>query len=94
MIVLDVRREGEWRESHIDGAMNIPMHELLDRIAEVPASEVWVHCAGGYRASIVASILASHGVHVVAVDDAYAEQAAASGLPLVTGAGQHAEAMV
>ncbi|MHB1474402.1 MAG: rhodanese-like domain-containing protein [Dermatophilaceae bacterium] len=91
--ILDVRRVGEWRESHIDGAVNIPIHELLGRVAEVPAGEVWVHCAAGYRASIVSSILAAHGVHVVAVDDSYDEQAAASGLPLVTGPGQRMEAV-
>jgi hydroxyacylglutathione hydrolase len=82
--ILDVRRVGEWRESHIEGAVNIPIHELLGRVAEVPAGEVWVHCAAGYRASIVSSILAARGVQVVPVDDSYAEQAAASGLPLVT----------
>ena len=91
--ILDVRRAGEWRESHIDGAVNIPIHDLLGRIAQVPAGEVWVHCAAGYRASIAASILAAHGTHVVAVDDSYAEQAAASGLPLVTGPGQHTKAV-
>jgi glyoxylase-like metal-dependent hydrolase (beta-lactamase superfamily II)/rhodanese-related sulfurtransferase len=91
--ILDVRRLGEWRESHIDGAVNIPIHELLGRVAEVPAGEVWVHCAAGYRASIASSILAAHGVHVVSVDDSFAEQAAASGLPLVTGQGQAAVAV-
>jgi len=91
--ILDVRRVGEWRESHIDGAMNIPLHELLGRLAEVPAGEVWVHCAAGYRASIVSSILVSHGMHVVSVDDSFAEQAAASGLPLVTGQDQQTEAV-
>jgi len=85
--ILDVRRLGEWRESHIDGAVNIPIHELLGRVAEVPGGEVWVHCAAGYRASIASSILAARGVQVVSVDDSFAEQAAASGLPLVTGPG-------
>jgi len=91
--ILDVRRVGEWRESHIDGALNIPIHELLGRLAEVPAGEVWVHCGAGYRVSIAASILMAHGTHVVAVDDSYAEQAPASGLPLVTGPGQHTVAV-
>ena len=86
--ILDVRRAMEWRESHIDGAVNIPIHELLGRVAEVPEGKVWVHCASGYRASIAASILTSHGVQVVAVDDSFAEQAAASGLALVTGSGE------
>ena len=68
--------------SHLDGAVNIPLHELLARLDEVPAGEVWVHCAGGYRASIAASILAAHGSRVVAVDDCYDEHAAAAGLPM------------
>ena len=84
VVILDVRRVGEWAESHIDGAMHIPIHELLSRVAEVPNAEVWVHCAAGYRASAAASILTARGVHVVAVNDSYAEQAPASGLPLIT----------
>jgi len=91
VVVLDVRREGEWHESHIDGAVNIPIHELLSRVVEVPAGEVWVHCAAGYRASIAASILMARGTQVVAVDDSYAERAAASGLSLATGSGQRAQ---
>jgi rhodanese-related sulfurtransferase len=86
--ILDVRRVLEWDESHIAGALNIPLHELLGRVGEVPAGEVWVHCAAGYRASIATSVLAAHGVRVVAVDDSFTEQAAISGLPLVTGSGQ------
>ena len=84
VVVLDVRRHAEWHEGHIDGAVNIPLHELLGRVAEVPAGEVWVHCAGGYRASIAASILATRGNWVVAVDDSFEEQAKLVGLPLVT----------
>ncbi|WP_286175675.1 MBL fold metallo-hydrolase [Arthrobacter sp. NEB 688] len=84
--VLDVRRASEFAEQHIAGATNIPLHELLARLGEVPAGEVWVHCAGGYRASIAASILAAHGHRVVAVDDSFGEQAARSGLPLITAA--------
>jgi glyoxylase-like metal-dependent hydrolase (beta-lactamase superfamily II)/rhodanese-related sulfurtransferase len=86
--ILDVRRVLEWDESHIDGAVNIPLHELGGRVAEVPAGEVWVHCAAGYRASIATSFLAAQGVRAVAVDDSFAEQAAVSGLPLVTESGK------
>ncbi len=82
--VLDVRRVSEYDDGHIDGAVNIALHELLGRLDEVPAGEVWVHCAGGYRASIAASILASRGVPVVAVDDSFAEHAAACGLPIAS----------
>ncbi len=84
--VLDVRRGQEFEESHIEGAVNVPIHEILGRLDEVPSGEVWVHCAGGYRASIVASILAANGHTVVAVDDSFDEHAEESGLPLVKAA--------
>ena len=84
--VLDVRRGQEFEESHIEGAVNVPIHEILNRLDEVPSGEVWVHCAGGYRASVVASILAANGHRVVAVDDSFDEHAASSGLPLVKAA--------
>ena len=84
--VLDVRRATEFDDGHIDGALNVPLHELLGRVGEVPAGEVWVHCAGGYRASIAASVLASRGIRVVAVDDSFGENAAGSGLPITRAA--------
>ncbi|MFC8503263.1 rhodanese-like domain-containing protein [Pedococcus sp. NPDC057267] len=84
--VLDVRRVNEFAEGHIEGAVNIPLHELLERLDEVPAGEVWVHCAGGYRASIAASVLAARKVPVVAVDDSFGENAAAAGLPMASAA--------
>lgn len=82
--ILDVRRASEYQESHIEGATNIPLHELLTRIEEAPAGEVWVHCLSGYRASIAASILEAAGRTVVAVDDKFAN-AGRSGLPLASG---------
>ena len=84
--VLDVRRASEFKAGHIEGAVNIPIHELLGRTDEVPAGEVWVHCAGGYRASIAASVLAARDVRVVAVDDSFDESAASAGLPLTSAA--------
>jgi hydroxyacylglutathione hydrolase len=81
--ILDVRRAPEYDASHIQGAVSIPLHELLGRLEEVPAGEVWVHCGAGYRASIGASLLAAHGTHVVAVDDSY-EHAGQVGLPMAT----------
>jgi glyoxylase-like metal-dependent hydrolase (beta-lactamase superfamily II)/rhodanese-related sulfurtransferase len=71
VVVLDVRRNEEHRDARIEGAVNIPIHELLDRLGEVPAGEVWVHCAAGYRASIAASVLAASGRSLVAVDDSF-----------------------
>ena len=80
--VMDVRRRSEYADGHIEGAVNIPLHELLDRVGEGSGPEVWVHCASGYRASLAASVLAAHGIPVVAVDDSFDESAAASGLPI------------
>ncbi|TNC29655.1 MBL fold metallo-hydrolase [Amycolatopsis alkalitolerans] len=83
VVVLDVRRTQEWAEGHLEGAVHVPLHELLDRIGDVPDGEVWVHCAAGYRASIAASLLAAAGRQVVPIDDDYAK-AAPAGLPIVT----------
>ena len=52
--VLDTRQQSEYADGHIPGAINIPLHELPHRLAEVPDGKVWVHCASGYRASIAA----------------------------------------
>jgi glyoxylase-like metal-dependent hydrolase (beta-lactamase superfamily II)/rhodanese-related sulfurtransferase len=81
VVVLDVRRRDERRAAHIAGSVHVPIHELPGRLEEVPAGEVWVHCAAGYRASIAASILAAAGRRVVSVDDDFAG-AGAAGLDL------------
>ncbi|MFH5821002.1 rhodanese-like domain-containing protein [Georgenia sp. AZ-5] len=83
--VLDVRRTSEWRVSHIAGAVHVPIHDIVARMGEVPAGEVWVHCASGYRASIAASLLAATGRRVVLIDDSFARSAAAAGLPVEAG---------
>lgn len=81
VVVLDVRRNQEWASGHLDGAVHIPLHDLLDRLNDVPRGEVWVHCRSGYRASIAASILAAAGRHVVVIDDDI-DQATATGAPI------------
>jgi len=82
VVVLDVRRTEEYESARIQDAVNIPIHELPRRMAEVPPGEVWVHCAAGYRASIAASLLHAAGHRPVAVDDQF-ENAAKVGLHLV-----------
>jgi hydroxyacylglutathione hydrolase len=77
--VLDVRRDTEWREQHVEGALHLPLHELLDRVEEVPDGPVWVHCASGFRATIAASVLQAAGKQVIAVVDEV-EQAGPAGL--------------
>lgn len=81
MAILDVRRDREWAESHIQGAVHIPLHEPAGRLGEVPGGEVWVHCHSGYRAAAGASILDAAGRAVGVVGDDF-EQAGRAGLPL------------
>ena len=60
--VLDVRSDVEWREGHIAGAQHIPLGELRDRMREVPShGVVVVHCLGGTRSAIAASLLQASG---------------------------------
>ena len=82
VVVLDVRRADEHDAARIDGAVNVPLHELAQHLDEVPAGEVWVHCAGGYRASVAASMLDAAGRSLVAVDDSF-DNAEKVGLHLV-----------
>ncbi|MFD7973434.1 rhodanese-like domain-containing protein [Streptomyces clavifer] len=84
-VVLDVRRDSERVGGYIEGSVHIPVHALHQRIDEVPAGEVWVHCAGGMRAGIAASLLDAAGRDVVAVDDGF-DQAAHAGLTVRTAA--------
>lgn len=80
--VLDVRRTDEYDESHIRDAVNIPLHELLRRMDEVPAGRLWVHCGSGYRSSVAASLLQRAGHDVVHVDAKFGDVEKA-GLELV-----------
>jgi glyoxylase-like metal-dependent hydrolase (beta-lactamase superfamily II)/rhodanese-related sulfurtransferase len=82
-VILDVRRAAEYDEGHIAGAVNVPVHTVLSHLESIPRTQLWIHCAGGYRASVVASILAARGHDVVAVDDSFGENAARAGLPIV-----------
>ncbi|MHB8436795.1 MAG: MBL fold metallo-hydrolase [Acidimicrobiales bacterium] len=81
MVVLDVRRPDEWAAGHLEGSTHIPFWELEERVGEVPAGDVWVYCASGYRASIGSSILDRAGRHVVHVDDDW-DRAAELSLPV------------
>ncbi len=81
VVILDVRRDSERGIGHIRGSVHIPVHQLRDRLAEIPDGTVWVHCAGGMRAAIAASLLDAVGRDVVAVDDGFAA-ARDAGLPM------------
>jgi hydroxyacylglutathione hydrolase len=77
--VLDARRNDERVRGHVAGSLHIPLHELADRVDEVPEGEVWIYCGSGYRASIAASVLDRAGRQVVLINDSY-DAAQAAGL--------------
>ncbi|MEY3425942.1 MAG: hypothetical protein RL265_1072 [Bacteroidota bacterium] len=61
-IVIDVRKPGEFAAEHVDGAKSIPLDFINEDMAEFPKEEPFIlHCAGGYRSMIAASILKSRG---------------------------------
>ncbi len=82
-VVVDVRLPREWKDGHLATAMHIPLHELPDRIDEVPDGRVWVHCAAGYRAAVAGSLLARAGRDVMVVSDQFSNAVAAE-LEIVT----------
>lgn len=62
--VFDVRKESEYKSEHVLNAKNTPLDFLNDHMAEFPINGTfYVHCAGGYRSVIAASILKSRGIH-------------------------------
>ncbi|MGA8116192.1 MAG: MBL fold metallo-hydrolase [Actinocatenispora sp.] len=80
-VVLDVRLPNEWREFHVRDAVHIPLPELPQRVGELPAGAVWVHCGSGYRAAAAASLLARTGRTAVLIDDAF-DHAETAGVPM------------
>jgi glyoxylase-like metal-dependent hydrolase (beta-lactamase superfamily II)/rhodanese-related sulfurtransferase len=66
LLVVDVRRETEFADGHIKGAVNIPLADMTDpgSMANLEETQnIYVHCAGGYRSIIAASMLKRQGIH-------------------------------
>ncbi|NVK64455.1 MAG: MBL fold metallo-hydrolase [Flavobacteriales bacterium] len=62
--VMDVRKESEYLSEHVIDAENAPLDEINQHLAAFANHETnYVHCAGGYRSIIAASILKSRGIH-------------------------------
>ncbi|MEZ7887030.1 MAG: MBL fold metallo-hydrolase [Flavobacteriales bacterium] len=62
--IFDVRKPGEWDTEHLPDAENTSLGELNNHLAEFPKEDrFYIHCAGGYRSVIAASILKSRGIH-------------------------------
>jgi glyoxylase-like metal-dependent hydrolase (beta-lactamase superfamily II)/rhodanese-related sulfurtransferase len=61
-LVFDVRKKSEFDSEHIIGAINVPLNEINQHLSQFPKDKSFVlHCAGGYRSMIAASILKQRG---------------------------------
>jgi len=66
LVVLDVRKPTEYAEGHLPDAVNLPLEDMTDpgSLANINDTDnLYLHCAGGYRSVIAASILKHHGIH-------------------------------
>jgi glyoxylase-like metal-dependent hydrolase (beta-lactamase superfamily II)/rhodanese-related sulfurtransferase len=62
--IVDVRKKGEYLSEHVVDAVNVELDYFNDQLASVPQEGTfYVHCAGGYRSVIAASILKARGYH-------------------------------
>ena len=65
--IIDVRRESEYINKHIEGANNKPLSLLSNELKNISDTQdnYYIHCAGGYRSVIAISILKAKGIHNV-----------------------------
>lgn len=66
LVVVDVRRPAEFADGHLKEALNIPLNDMTDpaMLANLEEDQnIYVHCAGGYRSVIAASLIKRQGIH-------------------------------
>ncbi|MBL6661981.1 MAG: MBL fold metallo-hydrolase [Flavobacteriaceae bacterium] len=64
LTVFDVRKPGEYLSEHLPDAKSTPLDFINEHMNEFPTgTPFYMHCAGGYRSMIAASILKSRGIH-------------------------------
>lgn len=62
--VIDVRKPGEYTSAHIEKVPNLPLDFINEHTSDFPSQKTtYLHCAGGYRSMIAASILKARGFH-------------------------------
>ena len=63
-VVVDVRKDGEYLSEHMPTAIHASLEYINDRMGDIPSEGTfYIHCAGGYRSVIAASILKARGFH-------------------------------
>ena len=66
LVAVDVRREAEFGDGHVRGAVNIPLNELTDpgSMANIEENQnLYIYCGSGYRSVIAASLMKRQGIH-------------------------------
>ena len=62
--IYDVRKVSEYETSRVNSSVNTPLGEINNYLNDFPEdNDFYIHCAGGYRSVIAASILKSRGIH-------------------------------
>ncbi len=72
-VIIDVRKPSEFASEHLIGAKNFPLTNIRSRITDLDGGHtLTLHCAGGYRSTIAASILKANAVHdLVNIEDGF-----------------------
>lgn len=60
--IFDVRKPGEYDSEHLVDVKNTPLSNINEHMSDFPRDKAYVHCAGGYRSVIAASIMKSRGI--------------------------------
>ena len=83
--IIDVRKEGEYETKHVENASNFPLNNINEWIKNLPEETFYLHCAGGYRSSIAASILLARGYrNFQEIGDGFNAIQQQDGIPLST----------
>jgi rhodanese-related sulfurtransferase len=86
-VILDVRNPDEFKESHIQGALNYPVSEVVQHIEELKKYDhIYIHCKRGGRAQTAFQILSGSGLkNLVCISDAGMDMWISEGYPIVKG---------
>jgi hydroxyacylglutathione hydrolase len=85
--ILDVRRSTEASTEHVSGAINISLIDLENRLEELNHDGKYlIHCQGGYRSMIAASILTNNGFsNIINVHEGFSKIREVPNMPLTAG---------
>lgn len=82
--IVDARKPGEYASGHLEAAKNLPLDTILSNVEAFPKEKkTFIHCAGGYRSVIMASLLKARGIHNVVNVEKGMSGIKNTGLPII-----------